>query len=193
MEPKEVIEMVAKELGLTMTTTFVPWSVSRNAGEKQRSLNWKIALLKDGKEFLTTDYMAGIGHCPSYKGERSTIDGQALLNWECENGKVGWSGANGISSKMRRVTGVPNAFGNTERWQSQRILPDLAGVIASLCMDAEAIDRKSFSEWATDLGYNADSIKAHETYKACLSIGLALRCALGDEGLTKLRRACENC
>jgi hypothetical protein len=175
VEVKEMIEMVAKELGLTMTAKFVPWSQSRNAGEKERSLNWKIAMLKDGKEFLTTDYMAGIGHCPSYKQGPMTMLRDKILLWECENGRA----AIVIGDRPLPMGGKP-------------ILPELTDVIHSLCMDAEAIDHKSFSEWATDLDCDTDSIKAHETYKACLSIGLALRCALGDEGLAKLRRACEN-
>ena len=65
-EKETQITDTAAKLGLTMTADFVPWSLSRNAGEKDPSLNWKITLHKDGRPFLTTDYMAGSGHCPSY-------------------------------------------------------------------------------------------------------------------------------
>ena len=59
--------------GLTIEATFVPFSRSRFANTKDKpnvndlSLNWRVSLLCHGKHVLTTDYMAGVGHCPSYK------------------------------------------------------------------------------------------------------------------------------
>ncbi len=41
---QEKIETVAKELGLVMDAKFIPWRESRNASEKQPSLNWNIRL-----------------------------------------------------------------------------------------------------------------------------------------------------
>jgi len=66
LTPAERIEAAMKELGLSLSYKFVPFSQSRNKAEKQPSLNWIITLTK-GSQSLTTDYGAGCGHCPSYK------------------------------------------------------------------------------------------------------------------------------
>lgn len=80
----ETIQQMANHLGLTMHTQFVPWSKSRNAGEKSPSLNWKVTIRKDGREIITTDYMAGSGHCSAL-----TKPGQTLaetVRRQCETG-----------------------------------------------------------------------------------------------------------
>lgn len=35
---------IAKRLDLKISTQFVPFSISRNADSKQKSLNWKVTL-----------------------------------------------------------------------------------------------------------------------------------------------------
>ena len=52
---KASIEYLAGTQGATMSAKFVPWSLSRNAGEKMPSLNWKVSILLHGCEILTTD------------------------------------------------------------------------------------------------------------------------------------------
>ena len=175
----EQIEAVAAELGLTMTAKFVPWSLSRNAGEGLPSLNWKVTLYRaataPGRSplvVLTTDYGAGCGHCPSYKlsvkdaGGRNSLMRDELIRKECETGKD-------------NKTGKP-------------ILPKLADVLHSLASDADVIDCGTFEEWAGDLGYDTDSRKAEGIYRACLKIALKLRNALGEDGLRELREAVQD-
>lgn len=64
---KEERTATLESLGLRLTATFVPWSRSRNAGEKERSLNWCVKLFRDDRKIIETDYMQGIGHAPSYQ------------------------------------------------------------------------------------------------------------------------------
>lgn len=52
--------------------------------------------------------------------------------------------------------------------------PTAAGVLYCLLSDAEAVDM-SFMDWAGELGYDTDSIKARNTYDRCCEIGHALR------------------
>ncbi len=140
MTAEETINDVAASLGLTMKAEFVPWSKSRNAGEKRPSLNWKVALYKDGQEILRTDYGAGEGHCESYKasvkelGYRNSIMRDTVTRQECETGK---------------------------KWRSEgkRYEPLLADVLHSLVSDADAIDYPTYEEWAPNLGYDPDSRK----------------------------------
>lgn len=174
MTAKEKIEQAASELGLTMGAKFIPWSNSRNAGEKQPSLNWSVTIKRAGRDVLTTDYMAGCGHCPSYKQGNSNACRAMAVNAECETGF-----AHSIESMSPKKTNKP-------------ILPDLADVLHSLASDASVIDCGSFEEWASEFDYDTDSRKAEAAYRACLEIALKLRAAIGDDGLTKLREACQD-
>jgi hypothetical protein len=53
-------------------------------------------------------------------------------------------------------------------------LPTAADVLACLLSDATAI-HSTFEDWATDLGYNPDSIKALSTYLQCQKTATQLR------------------
>ena len=174
----ETIEATAAKLGLTMTAKFVPWSLSRNAGEKEPSLNWKVTILRNGKEIMTMDYMAGCGHCPSHKQTfgKKPYGYDDVIRWECEHGKRGqWSHNRDCAVLHVRMDGP--------------IMPKLADVLHSLAMDADAIEYKDFEAWASEFGYDVDSRKAEATYRACLDIALKLRAAMGDAGLQELREA----
>lgn len=172
-------------LGLSISAVFVPWSQSRNFDKdkrpNERSLNWKVTLHHTPQEafargvtpraILETDYGAGVGHCPSYKaGARWTLDYSALIEFETENGRK----ANALSWGITK--GAP-------------IMPKAEDVLASLALDAGAIDFATYEEWARDYGYDEDSRKGVSIYRACLEIGLKLRAALGDAGLQTLRDA----
>jgi hypothetical protein len=194
MTAEETINDVAARLGITMRSEFVPWSLSRSAGEKGPSLNWKVTLYKSRprptynheKEapimateqypILTTDYKAGIGHAPSYKQFKMTADERSAVVWECENGR-----------KARHLANIDQFKGN-----GPILEPKFADVLYSLVTDSEAIDYGSFEEWANMLGDDPDSRKAETMYRACLEIGLKLRNALGDDGLRQLREACQD-
>ena len=174
MTPKEKILAVANEIGLTMTCEFVPWSLSRNAGEKMPSLNWKVTLSKGDRKLLTTDYMAGSGRCPSYKQGDNTISRSEAVRFECEQGRA--AAIHNTGTKFNLLGG-------------KRILPDLADVLHSLVSDADVIDHGSFEEWADNYGYDVDSRAAEKIYRACLDIALTLRSGIGQDKLDALREA----
>lgn len=171
----QCIDATAQELGLTMTTQFVPWSQSRNKSEKQPSLNWIVTLHKDAppRAFLTTNYGAGMGHCPSYKaiglGAANSVDRHNAVKHECETGY----GASLYSGR-------------------KPIVPQMRDVLYSLAMDASVLDSSCFEDWANELGYESDSRKAESIYHSCMEIALKLRNALGEAGLEKLRNVCQD-
>jgi hypothetical protein len=149
-------------LGLSVESEFVPFSRSRNHGEKVRNLNWRVTIKRNGRNVLTTDYSAGMAHCPSYK-PHPTVDENKRIAFECEHG---------LSSRG----GKPLA-------------PKPADVIYSLVMDSGVLDAGGFEQWASEFGYDADSRKAEKIYRDCIDIALKLRAAIGDEGLSLLREA----
>lgn len=174
---KAELQAVIAELNLSVKSEFVPWSKSRNAKPvpikmSDRSLNWRVTLCIGEREILSTDYSAGIAHCPSYDRKTSrynpTLDFSEKIAHETETG--------------RRATGFKTA-----------IEPDACDVISSLAMDSEAIDYANFEDWASNYGYDeADSRSAEKTYRACLEIGLKLNNALGSNGLGRLREAAQD-
>ena len=177
----EEIFRIISELSLGMTFEFIPWSQSRNKNEKDPSLNWKISLWKEDIKqlILTTDYMAGMGHCPAYEQIRKTNpfgkmyeDDMTLIKWECEKG---------LKGKFLNDIVVKYAHGI-------KIEPHIADVLYSLLMDASAINYSSFEDWCSEYGENTDSRKAEKMYHDCLEIGLKLRNGLGEDGLAKLQR-----
>jgi hypothetical protein len=183
-QPATLIAAMAK-LELTIHSTFVPWSQSRNKGEKEPSLNWRVVLKHKGREILTTDYMAGSGHAPSYKqhwGKRTSQDNDRdlMVRWECENGRK----ATGV-----RWTSHAQVYGSTA---GPHLQPKAHDVVHSLVSDGDAIDSSGFEDWASNFGYDLDSRKAEQIYRACLDIGLKLRAALGDEGWRELQEACQD-
>lgn len=165
MQAKEQILATAERLGITMGSKFVPWKQSRRANEKDPSLNWTVTLLKNGKAFITTDYSAGMGHCPSYRQlVRPTIEYMDVITRECQTGQ----------HKLKRIN------------------PEFADVLSSLVSGSDALNHPTYESWASDLGYDTDSRKGEAIYRACLEIALKLRSAIGEDGLTKLREACQD-
>lgn len=176
------LEAFMKAHGVTVTAVFVPFSRSRNAGEKwesgkpRRSLNWRVTVAKDGRDILTTDYSAGEGHAPSYSQGRQTVEQAERVAWECEHGFPAISRAMGVFRK-------PGAAA---------IMPDACDVLYSLASDSDVLDYDSFEQWAPDLGYDPDSRKAEAIYRECLKLALQLRNGLGESVLAELRKAAED-
>lgn len=60
--------------------------------------------------------------------------------------------------------------------------PEVPSVLDCLASDAATIENSpSFEEWASDLGYDTDSRKAEQTFKACKHQAKRLRNFLGDD------------
>lgn len=184
-EAKDKLQAAIDKHGLSIKSEFIPFSKSRNAepgkdGKSWRSLNWRVtlqrvSLVEPGtvRDIITTDYSAGVAHCPAYRadvktfGHRNSVMRHDAIAFEIEHGRsFGHFASRG--------------FGD---------MPDTVDVIASLVRDADVLDVGSFEEWAADLGLDPDSRKAEATYRACLEIALKLRAGLGETALAELREA----
>lgn len=170
-------------LGLSVRADFVPFSKSRNAGNKDRSLNWSVTLVRDGRDVLTTDYSAGIAHCPAYKlsvrdaGGPNSLYRASAIEIETETG-----------DRARKTSLSADGFMAT----AERILPDTADVIYSLVSDSEVIDYANFAQWADEMGYDSDSRNAETIYRSCLEIALRMRAGIGETALSELREAAQD-
>lgn len=180
---KQELEAAIDSLKLGMRSEFVPWSKSRAFKPAAKSvtdlsLNWRVTLTRDGRDILTTDYGAGVAHCPSYpKGGRVSVDDDTAIRFECEKGLPAFVGASG--TLLTRATRKP-------------ILPDTPDVVYSLTLDASVLDAPTFEEWADQFGFDQDSRKAKASYRACLEIALKLRAGIGEDGLALLQEASQD-
>lgn len=117
------------------------------------------------------DYQTGIGHLPKQfaglANSRKTMDFQELCRI-CEEGRYG------------QVL--------THKWhKDNKTHPTAAGVLYCLLSESDAMDSPTFESWASDLGFDPDSRKAEQTYRACIENGLKLRRAIGEANIVKLR------
>ena len=209
---KAAIAATLAELKLTVEAQFVPFSQSRNKDEKRKSLNWRVTVKRDGRNVLSTDYSAGIAHCPGYNATKApatfqphgykTHDGQPYAGT-----KSAFRSAkpHEILSQYKEAiaaaeceSGFPMAIDQWGRGpenvfkpipKSAPIMPDAIDVLYSLTMDSSVLEYATFEDWASEYGYDADSRSAESTYRACLEIALKLRAAIGDAGLETLRNA----
>ncbi|QJI53029.1 hypothetical protein XccvBFoX4_gp75 [Xanthomonas phage FoX4] len=163
-------EFIIDAMGVTISAQFVPFSQSRNKGDKLPSLNWKVTLKLRDKEVITTDYMQGSAHCPTYKkpvklasGARDTHMTEKAIASECESGR---------------------------RYNDKRTMiepPSVVDVMYCLLSDARALDCRDFEYWCSDYGYDSDSIKAKAAYDYCVTEGLKLRSAFGADRFYQLQ------
>ena len=59
--------------------------------------------------------------------------------------------------------------------------PTSEDVLDALLSDADALQYDTFEDWAPELGYDTDSIKAKKIYEACRKTGSELKKLLGHE------------
>lgn len=176
-------EFVLEQMGVTLSAVFVPFSQSRNKGEKSPSLNWRVTLKLRDKDIIETDYMQGSGHCPAYKnpikfasGKRDEYLTNKAIVRECETGKCA---RNMGSGSPNFTVGAPIS------------LPDVVDVLHCLLSDALVLDCRDFADWCAELSMDSGSIKARNTYDACVAESLKLRAAFGDKTMAELRELFE--
>lgn len=167
-----------EEAGLSVAAVFVPWSQSRNKGERSPSLNWRVTLQCKGRDVLTCDYSAGSSHCPASRRSFNTPtvnpanEKRDAIRQECE---TGFSTRGGLfCGQFKRGTAIK---------------PDARAVISSLLHDAAVLDVGRFADWAAEYGMDADSIKARAVYDECIAHAVAFRAAVGPAMFDALRDA----
>ena len=176
MDHTQAINLMLDAENIAVESVFVPFSKSRNAGSEHPTANWKVTLTHNGRPVVEADYTAGAAHLPSYKKlgkDARKLWADKILRLEAETGRphrdFSWGAAPVPGSKI--------------------IQPNRLDVVNALLLDGEAIEYASFEDWASEFGFDSDSIKAKANYDECLSIGLRLRASLGDTLMAKLREA----
>ena len=157
---KEKLDSFIKENNLSLTTKFVPFSISRNAEEDHKTLNWKVTLT-NGKQKLTVDYQKGIAHLPypqtTYLKPYQKKVIEKIIDESVESGiaKQVVLTENDVNVGFKKVI-FPT--------------PDLPEILQCLVNDSNVKDYVSFEEWAPEFGYDPDSRKAEKVYNECKKI-----------------------
>jgi hypothetical protein len=183
---KTNVSEIAAELGLTLTSEYVPWSKSTQAKEKDkrdypaRSFHWRVTLAI-GTRSMTTDYSMGSAHCevkihgaPPSRGvpSRIMVCNEAACIALFERGEFKDTVFNPCKGDI--IAARASA-------------PDMCDVLHCLIMDSDALNHESFADWAAEYGYDDDSVKARGVYDACISAALKLRALLGESNIERLR------
>jgi len=121
-------------------------------------------------------------------------------NWQCDQWRVTLSSKAGfhafdyftglgLRTKAAPMHNPPRI--NTIAWVDWQKTrkphkPKIADVLHSLILDASAAD-ENFHDWCANYGYSDDSIKAMNTYKACIEVAVVLRKHFSPDTLRTVR------
>jgi len=160
-------------IGFSLETISGPRGVLESAttkdGKPWQCLRYSVLLKFNGREIIETNFSFGIGHVniSAVKVPPSTI----IPGWP--NDEAGF-----LAVWQRK----PNANFTDKEMQLrvaqrlarlQKLNPTLPSVLYSLLSESTAYGQ-TFEDWCGDLGYDTDSRKAEEIFKACESTGRKL-------------------
>lgn len=119
-----------------------------------------------------------VGEVPSKWGdiEKQNLVDQWRVTLSSKAGSHSFDYFTGLGLRTK-----PNSWG-----QRKPKKPKIADVLYSLIFDASAAD-DNFHDWCANFGYSDDSIKAMNTYKACLEVAVALRKHFSPDTLRQVR------
>ena len=214
-EQKAAIAATLESLKLSAEAVFVPFSKSRNKGEENKTLNWRVTIKRDGRDVLSFDYSAGIGHCPGYACAKAPATFRPHHYRNASGNHYPGTSSQFRSAKPHEVlsqyidavcaaeceSGFPMVLdhlahpsGNMFRPKSKGapIMPEIIDIFYCLAMDSDVLNFGDFEDWADECGYDSDSKKAESLYRECLEQALKMRAAIGEAGLVALTNAFED-
>lgn len=151
-DTKHALREYVDSLGLTYTATFLPMTQPVEM-VKNPQLHWHITLA-NGPVNATFPYSQGCGHVKGYEKVpvKTPYDRrmkEEAIRRTCETGRITYHATYGTVKP-----GIQPA-------------PDVLDVLYCLVMDAGVRHSASYEEWAAEYGYDIDSRKGEEVYRAC--------------------------
>ena len=143
------VTQYVKECGVEYSAMFIPQSRSRNAADKDKSINWLVTL-KNDRAVLNTDYSQGIGHIPHIPKD---VRPRTNDHYHCEHE---------AAEKGRYYPKQLNSFMGSRPIPA----PSVADVVHSLLLDSSVLDHDSYESWAAECGYDEDSREGERIYQA---------------------------
>lgn len=168
---RELDAFIAK-YALTAEFKLVEMHAVDREGEWEHD-RWQVTI-KRGRVAELVDYMTGIGNRVQLERHPYGVSWESLhvghvvrgLNPAKYPGGCVYKGALGIAYAAKP--------------------PTLADVLECLRLDSGALEQ-TFPDWAVEVGFSSDSIRARNTWEACLANGAKLLRLVGLDGLHELR------
>lgn len=163
---------IIEKLGLEIKSKFIPFSVSKNSEEEQKSLNWKVTL-SSGKNVMNINYSKGVGHLPYPQTGFGVNNYQKRMIIEAIDSAI----ETGIARKLTlEDKDIKFSSGNALFPN-----PSLQEVLYSLISDADVRHSLTYELWASDTGYDLDSRKGEKIYNDCRAQTVQFMNLLGSE------------
>ncbi|WP_459190585.1 hypothetical protein [Ralstonia pseudosolanacearum] len=162
-------EEIARRLDLKIETHFIPFSISRNADTKHKSLNWKVTL-SSIRNKMTFDYSKGVGHLPYPSALQLSKHQRAVVNQAIDTAVE-----TGVARKIARGAMAFTIMPGKEEFPT----PTLQEVLYALTEDTLVMHYMTYEEWAADFGYDPDSRKGEKVYEECRTQASKLSDVLG--------------
>jgi len=142
-------------------------------------VTFPVKLLRNDKVIWSGSYSQGIG-CFDVKKVIRYAREWSLYTWENS------LEAHGLSCRFKDKKGLVDLLADFAH--STKKHPDVADVMFSCLLDGQAdFDCYSFEDFALEMGYDSDSIKAHKIYEECCETGRRFRASFDHVELEKLR------
>lgn len=168
------IDKTLSDLGLTLEVVKGP---EPRMKDKWQCIGYDVIIKINGRKMLRTEYNLGLGHVKLRTSVSMTMEERRFMEtWQNKPHAV-------FLNKDFQTQVAAKAA------RDQKVKPKLKDVMYSLTMDGDVLNYGDFEEWAESFGYDPDSIKANEIYRACLGNALKLRAAIGEKGLSSLEEA----
>jgi hypothetical protein len=172
-------EQFIEKYGLSLTLDGPPvGAVDASDGKPMKwpHIAYKLVLSNRDGHKLRTPWRAGVGHVkPTTAPPRLTIDEDQMFHaWKLKP-----------SAGFRDVAVWASLAGKLAAWN--KVAPDLADVLDSLASSVRIWrDGTSFREFASDFGYDQDSIKALRVYHRVCREGRRVYRWLGDDAACEM-------
>jgi hypothetical protein len=176
--PQEQFDQFVSDNKICFKFNFVPFSMSRNANDEHKSLNWTVKITK-GKDSIITDYMKGVGHLDypqHFRGKSLSGNDKHLINNAIETAVE-----TGVAHNVQ-VGSLAGYLLQKKKFPN----PTLQEVLQSLVSECDVRNYSNFEDWAGNFGYEKDSIKALKVYQECQKTATQLVKMLGEDGITKV-------
>lgn len=178
MKDYEIANEKAKQLFESLNLTV---SISAPLGDVQGdwpNILYHLMFSREASN-LSLEYRLGVGHVnwkittPSSFVHHLSVDQESVVYAVQRNSNVSFK-----NKKLHASTAAQLA-------KNQKVQPKPYEVLASYCRDAFSAHNESFENWCGSFGYDADSIKAKNTYDTCAGLYHKLAALIGADNVQK--------
>ena len=168
-------EIAREELGTLFASLALHVSISDPRGEVHDN-GWPCIAYSVTIGCETFPWACGIGHV-DWKKAAKTPSAHRLFGNDARAVELVAAGRT-LADRNRTATLAAQIA------KAQKVRPSAAEVLACACREGMDADQ-SFENWCGDFGYDTDSRKAEDTYRACTENGKKARRILGAENYRK--------